>query len=487
MRARLFVSAIALLTGCTLALAPGRHAGGPLVDGGPDSNVDAGPRPDGDVDGGPCLALDNCDGDPVTATDGDCDDDDPNVYPGAPPICGDGQANDCIPSGVPGMFSPESGFYPPANLAEELAGASVDVDVLGSNALAVYVRDRQVHTRGALLTDPASGFGAEHLVYTPLLDTIRAVSVVATSTGFSVGVLGTGPATNPASAAWEAPYGAVCAVMASGEQIGDCVTLVAIDLDEAVAMAHAAAVLDIASVDRGAGRHVFVEEYPARSARLFSVTAAGEYTNQPVPIPVGDARLAGTDGRTVVYWGENGGVPEMGVVPDVAAGDAATMPETFVLDTADASIALAASGSTAEVQIASWHLVPSVGITLQRLTCAAGVCEGVSPESLAPMDASTTAIPFLQVEELAGYRVVTAIEQAATTRTLAVHFAARTPADSASLWPFATEAVITDMAMSAANIPVDGAPSTRVLPIVVAETEGGVQRVWATLLVGCSL
>lgn len=42
--------------------------------------------------GTPCM---DADGDGVTDCDGDCDDDDPTSYPGAPELCGDGADNDC--------------------------------------------------------------------------------------------------------------------------------------------------------------------------------------------------------------------------------------------------------------------------------------------------------------------------------------------------------------------------------------------------------
>lgn len=46
---------------------------------------------DGGVDG-PCT---DADGDGFTTCQGDCDDNDPNTYPGAPEICGDGKNNGC--------------------------------------------------------------------------------------------------------------------------------------------------------------------------------------------------------------------------------------------------------------------------------------------------------------------------------------------------------------------------------------------------------
>lgn len=48
-----------------------------------------GPRPD------PSDAQIDCDGDGFSPADGDCDDDAPSVYPGAPAVCGDELDNDC--------------------------------------------------------------------------------------------------------------------------------------------------------------------------------------------------------------------------------------------------------------------------------------------------------------------------------------------------------------------------------------------------------
>lgn len=104
---------LALAPGCglTLDLAPEEDAGALLRDGGPDPAPEGGPGTDGaaprvdaasPADGGP-AGLDgrtcvDADGDGVTDCT-DCDDADPTVYPGAPPVCGDGVANDCSSRG----------------------------------------------------------------------------------------------------------------------------------------------------------------------------------------------------------------------------------------------------------------------------------------------------------------------------------------------------------------------------------------------------
>lgn len=45
--------------------------------------------------GGTCVPIPDNDGDGVTIAEGDCDDNDPDVYPGATEICDDGKDNDC--------------------------------------------------------------------------------------------------------------------------------------------------------------------------------------------------------------------------------------------------------------------------------------------------------------------------------------------------------------------------------------------------------
>lgn len=60
------------------------------------AGFDAGPP----VDAGGDAGCPDADGDGVTVCAGDCDDADPTRYPGAPPICGDGVAQDC--TDVPG-------------------------------------------------------------------------------------------------------------------------------------------------------------------------------------------------------------------------------------------------------------------------------------------------------------------------------------------------------------------------------------------------
>lgn len=63
-------------------------AGGMVDTDGAIPDVDGGPTPDG----GSCVDMDM---DGVTDCMGDCDDADPNTYPGATEVCGDGVTNDC--------------------------------------------------------------------------------------------------------------------------------------------------------------------------------------------------------------------------------------------------------------------------------------------------------------------------------------------------------------------------------------------------------
>lgn len=110
----LALSALALaLAGCGLTLDPSeddaggrptrdadltRRDAGPPMDG--DLPLDAGLSPDASLSsdaGGPSCPDE--DGDGYTPCDGDCDDGDPTRYPGAPPICGDAIAQDCVSVG----------------------------------------------------------------------------------------------------------------------------------------------------------------------------------------------------------------------------------------------------------------------------------------------------------------------------------------------------------------------------------------------------
>jgi hypothetical protein len=94
-----------LLGGCTAILDAGRHQGG-NADGGPrDSGTqDGGPRDSGSRDSGPPDG--GCDGDgdghlSTTCGGDDCNDADPDVYPNAPAICGNGRVEACPGSTVP--------------------------------------------------------------------------------------------------------------------------------------------------------------------------------------------------------------------------------------------------------------------------------------------------------------------------------------------------------------------------------------------------
>lgn len=125
-RAELLIiaSLATLLAGCGLVLDLD-----PQVDAGPVSS-DAGPPRDGapvvdadHVDAGDCSTED-VDGDGFTECDGDCDDTEENVYPGAPLVCGDGIVNDC-PSAP--MEDPEcSGIFVATSGSDDAAGTPND-------------------------------------------------------------------------------------------------------------------------------------------------------------------------------------------------------------------------------------------------------------------------------------------------------------------------------------------------------------------------
>lgn len=69
-------------------------SGGAAGSGGT-AGSDAAAGTGGVTDGGADAPCQDLDGDGVTTCQGDCDDSDPNTYPGAPEICGDGKNNSC--------------------------------------------------------------------------------------------------------------------------------------------------------------------------------------------------------------------------------------------------------------------------------------------------------------------------------------------------------------------------------------------------------
>jgi hypothetical protein len=98
--------------------------------------------------------------------------------------------------------------------------------------------------------------------------------------------------------------------------------------------------------------------------------------------------------------------------------------------------------------------------------------------------AADAVLTSLEVEEIAGFYVVAAIESRPTEREIFMHFAPRSASDEAG-----TVGVITsggeydDIAISS----MDTADRIRVMPLVVAERVDGNSRVWASLLVGCGI
>ena len=114
---------------------------GPEVDASaPDASplADTGPTPDGGIE---CADEDS---DGVTVCDGDCDDDDPLTFPGAPEVCGDGVDNACGANPDPvarcagiGTYvslagSDTTGDGTPANPVRTIARGIVNAGVIGA-------------------------------------------------------------------------------------------------------------------------------------------------------------------------------------------------------------------------------------------------------------------------------------------------------------------------------------------------------------------
>lgn len=130
MRSVWMTLAIVAMGGCTAVFDAGRHQGGDgQHDGGkdaPDAQVDGGSShvevdggnehdagPNCDQDGDGYLALE-CGGD-------DCNDENPNVYPDAPPICGNGMTETCPAGRVPASHfgAASAGILPAVQIRAE--------------------------------------------------------------------------------------------------------------------------------------------------------------------------------------------------------------------------------------------------------------------------------------------------------------------------------------------------------------------------------
>jgi hypothetical protein len=208
-RVSAFVALFAtMLGGCSLAFPDDRYRGDGQDGGRNDAGrTDGGPR-DATVDApslctpgscgagrrcveGACVTCDaDGDGSPVDdrqcgAGPFDCDDDDDQVYPGAPAVCGDGRVNAC----------PGTGLEVPAGLATALAAAEVgllpnrQVDLFdtggyfdtahlaplrGSDGI---VRLVVTYTRSSATRDDSHGF--VHLLEGSTLETLQTVDLTA--------------------------------------------------------------------------------------------------------------------------------------------------------------------------------------------------------------------------------------------------------------------------------------------------------------------